>query len=65
MSESSISPSRRNNGTRVASIGASRLPAGNRATHQQVSSAAITRAGYSGSLVVRGAATRTVPARRS
>ncbi len=61
----STSPSRRSIGTRTASIGARRLPAGHRATCQHCSSPETTTGGYTGVRGVLTAATRTVPAWRS
>jgi hypothetical protein len=60
----SMSPSRRNSGTMVTSIGARRLPAGQRVSFQHVARAAIT---WELNLAVRGArglSTLTVPAPR-
>jgi hypothetical protein len=61
----SSSPSRRNIGTSTVSIGARRLPAGQRATRQHNSRADTTRDEYTRPRDARGTAIRIVPAWRS
>jgi hypothetical protein len=62
---STRSPSLRNRGTTLASMGASRLPAGQRVSIQQMASAATTGGGNLDVRGARGVTTLIVPALRS